>query len=540
MAENLAVETTSTSSEHAPTGDQSQQQSQRVIANPLPDTILRSPAAWGELFLQDRDGTPRKYRVYQREDLECTDPRVLHLDGRSVGKTVNLATLLLWFMHVHRGKSVLVACPYQGHLDTIIDEVEFQLNHNELLRNNLAKGTGNRAGIKRHPYFQLRFRNGCRAYFRPAGTDGDSFRSLHVDFLLVDEAAWLPEKAWTTLRQCLNPRGLFRIYSTPNGLRDRTFYRLSQSKEWRIFRWPSWIAPDWNRERRKELADFYGGESTAGWRHEVAGEHGMPSYGAFNQAQIQAAMTEVEGFRRVDLDGDMLKGCDTESEVRDRLEALLSLDGSPGRYWLGGDLGYTSDPTELLLLEEDEAEGVLSLRLRVHAEHIPYPAISEMISLIDRVYQPIGLGIDRGGNGLGVEQELLRLDKYKTNNLAGRLRGIDFGGTIPIGEDDQGRPIKKRTKELMTQLINKLLAKRALRLPAQDAEVEDQLCTQTYILSDRGVVYSKGHDHIVDALRCAVLCRDMEIDPSYDTGELIMPPVKILRFIWPADRWMHE
>ena len=83
-----------------------------------------SPAAWGESFLTNRDGQPRRYRAYQREDLDCDAPRVVHMDGRAVGKTVDLATLVLWFAFTHPGKSVLVAAPYQGHLDTIIEEVE--------------------------------------------------------------------------------------------------------------------------------------------------------------------------------------------------------------------------------------------------------------------------------------------------------------------------------------------------------------------------------------------------------------------------------
>jgi hypothetical protein len=36
-----------------------------------------------------------------------------------------------------------------------------------------------------------------------------------VEYVLVDEGAWLPEKAWKALRQCLKAGGTLRIYSTP-------------------------------------------------------------------------------------------------------------------------------------------------------------------------------------------------------------------------------------------------------------------------------------------------------------------------------------
>jgi len=310
---------------------------------------LFSPASWGETFLFDRNGQPRRYRDYQRQDLECDSPRIVHMDGRAVGKTVDLATLVLWFAFTNPGKSVLVAAPYQGHLDTIIEEVEHQLDASAALHDSVARNSKGLPKIRRKPYFEIEFTNGVMVYFRPGGTGGAAFRSLHVDFLLVDEAAWLPEASWKALRQCLNAGGQFRVYSTPNGLRDTTYYRITQSKEWRQFHWPSWSAPDWSPQREKELLDFYGGRDTPGWQHEVAGEHGKPTYGAFNTVEVLRALTDVPDYRRVVLTGEALQGCDDERGIRDRLELLLDLKGGHGVYWLGGDLGYTSDPTELLL-----------------------------------------------------------------------------------------------------------------------------------------------------------------------------------------------
>lgn len=483
-------------------------------AQRLPHLIQRSPAAWGELFLKNRDGGPRTYRWYQKEDLECRATRVIHLDGRAVGKTINLSTYLLWFASVHKGKSALVGAPYQGHLDTIIEEVEYQLHHVEALKKNLSVDL-KQPGIKRKPYFQLRFRNSNMVYFRPAGTDGDAFRSLHVDLILLDEAAWLPELAWTTVFQCLNPGGVLRVYSTPNGLRNRKFYQLTQDKSWTQFHWPSWIVPRWNEERRQELLNFYGGEHSSGWLHEAAGEHGMPSYGVFNSAQVLQAMTEGLNYQFVRLDGDMFSDCADEAETRTRLELLAGLDGGQGTYWLGVDTGYAADPSELLLFEEDEREA-LTLAVRIHAKHLPYPLLSELIALVDELYSPAGIGLDRGGNGTAVEHELLRLDKYRAAGFAGKLVGVDFGGSTLVGEDKEGQPVKKRTKEHMTSLINRALNARRLRLPKEDREIEDQLCTHTCTRSDHGVIYSKGNDHVVDALRCALLAREQGIGGGYD------------------------
>jgi hypothetical protein len=483
---------------------------------------LFSPAAWGEAFLTNRDGRPRRYRDYQREDLECTAPRIIHMDGRAVGKTVDLATLVLWFVFTHPGKSVLVAAPYQGHLDTIIEEVEHQLDASDALHDSIARKAGGVPKIKHKPYFEAEFTNGSHMYFRPGGVGGYAFRSLHVDLLLVDEAAWLPEEAWKAIRGCLNSGGQFRVYSTPNGLRDTVYYRSTQSRTWKKFHWPSWVAPDWSPERERELLDFYGGRDTPGWQHEVAGEHGSPTYGAFDTAAVIDALAPIAGYRKAVLTGEMLRDCADEAAVRFRIQDALHLPGGHGLYWVGGDLGYTSDPTELLLFEEEKETERLALRLRIHAEHVPYPVISEIIALLDRLYSPAGIGVDRGGNGMSVVQELLSLDKYRDLNLAGRLVGYDFGGSITVGEDDRGRPIRKRVKEHMTALINEALTAKRLALPKQDHEAEDQLCTQTYVLTDHGVVYSKGNDHIVDAMRCALLRRAQDRGDGYDPVEVVV------------------
>ena len=140
-------------------------------------------------------------------------------------------------------------------------------------------------------------------------------------------------------------------------------------------------------------------------------------------------------------------------------------------------------------------------------EHVTYPHIAQTIALLERYYTPVGIGVDNGGNGLAVVQELLTLDKYKVLGLEGRLKGYDFGGMTRLAVRD-GKEVKKRTKELMTSLINGALQRRQLVFPAEDLEVEDQFITHTYTLRDGKIIYSKGNDHIIDAVRCAMLAHE--------------------------------
>ena len=107
--------------------------------------------------------------------------------------------------------------------------------------------------------------------------------------------------------------------------------------------------------------------------------------------------------------------------------------------------------------------------------------------------------------------------------MEGRPRGYDFGGMTTLAVRD-GREVKKRTKELMTSLISGALQRRQMILPTEDLEIEDQFTTHTYTLSNGNVIYSKGNDHIIDAVRCAMLAREQgSLDQVSEETVCIMP-----------------
>ncbi len=484
--------------------------------------VMHDAAQWGEAVLLNRDGSPRRYWAHQIDDLHCPSRNIIHLDGRDSGKSISLTTDALHFATTTPGGQGLIAAPHQGHLDSLIEEIDYQIETSEMLRALVALNQFGKLKIMRKPYYRIEFLTGSVLYFRPAGVYGDAFRSLHVERVWVDEGAWLTEAAWKALRQCLKAGGRLRIYSTPNGLRNTTYFRLTSSKQFTIFRWPSWVNPHWTDQRERELVEFYGGKDTAGWQHEVAGEHGKPSYGAFIQEHFDAACQDILEYRTVRIGSDDLAGCQANQHLFDALEAMLDLTPQAGVFWIGADLGYTNDPTEIVVFQDASGESAATrLVLRIHCERVAYPILSMLIALLERYYAPAGIGIDNGGNGGAVVQELLMLDAYRSLNLSGRLRGIDFGGVTVLPTPDGGE-VRKRTKELMTSLINGMLQRREIQFPHADLELQDQFTTHTYTMTNNAIVYSKGNDHIIDAVRCAVLVREMgRLGPS---GRLFVPP----------------
>ncbi len=482
--------------------------------------IISDPVKWAEFYLKNRNCKSRKYWKHQREDLRCQDEYIVHQDGRETGKSVSLVTHVLHYAFITMGGSALIVAPYQGHLDTLIDELEFQLENVEDLMASIAKTKTGNLKIIRKPYYRIEFSNGTVLHFRSAGPDGKAVRSLHVMRLYVDEAAYIPDRAWKALRMCLLPKGKMRIYSTPNGVRDTYYYKLTTKiPGWTKFHWPSWISPLWSKKRERELLEFYGGRDNPDWQHEIAGEHGRPAYNVFNAEQFMRCLIDIQDYWKIVITSEAFDSCNCEEEIQNRVSDILNLPKCKGIYYLGADLGYTADPSEIVLFEE--IDGVLRLKLRVHTEHVSYPILADIIATMDMAYKPEALGIDNGGNGMAVVQELLTLDKFRANDLRERLYGIDFGGMTTVGYNGD-KPLKKRTKEYMTSLINSALSRKKVEFPSDDIELEDQFISHTYNVTANGIIYRKGRDHIIDAVRVAFMARDMERLNEIEPMELII------------------
>ena len=502
--------------------------------------ILLDPVAFAAAFLTQLDGEnggqPMALWPHQQEDVRDTALQIVHQDGRAVGKTVDIVVQVLHYGATTQNGRMLVTAPNDGHCNKIIEEVEAHLQNSEFLLEMVAVDANGRHRITRKPYYQMTWKNGTIIYVRPAGPTGKSVRSLHCDRVLVDEAAWYPEPAWRALRRVLNRGGQMKAYSNPNGLRGTTYYRITQKGSgWKVYRWPSWIVPGWTEADTELEARFYGGRDTAGFQHEVAGEHGAPSYAAFNVRQFQACQRKLEkAYRVIRLDGEEFEALQSVDEAIDRMYGLLDqLEENRGTYWLGGDLGYTNDPSELTVWLDDE-RGRLVPVLRVHNERLPYTYQAALIAILDDHFDFAGLGLDAGSNGLAVEHILTTEDRYADHQFAHRLETYDFGGSLTTGYDPRGRPKTQRTKEYMTSLINGRLAARTILFPAGDVDTdwEDQFCTQTYSQNQAGrLVYSKGNDHIIDSARCAVLRKERELlkqlvdDGLGGEAEFVMPLV---------------
>ncbi len=435
----------------------------------------------------DRRGDAWVSREYQRRSLACYLPRKVHSDGRDVGKTAEIEIMALWASVAFHGREMLIATQCEHHLYPLMNRIVRRFEENDRFADSIVE-------LKRTPSWYLRLSNGFVLWGRIAGPRGVNFQGMHVDFQVVDEAQELTETSWGELYQALNGNGWRWVYGVPNGRRE-TFYRMTQAQDVEQFNWPSSINPEFSREKDAELQRLYGGKASPGYIHRVLGQHGTPAHGVFDLDDYLECVDEGAPFESIELG---------------ETDGFAAPSGAaPGAYYLGCDLGFARDPSELVVYRADEPH-VFNV-LRVHLAGVNYARQAAIIGELDRAYAFRAIVIDAGNNGRAIAHDLMA----RGASWCERVHAIEFGSSIELEPLPDGTIVRRAVKEFMTEILQRRMAERSIVFPKLPAR-EVQYAGHSYRVGHNGrIVYEKGNDHIIDADRCAVLARWLDTrDPG--------------------------
>lgn len=539
--------------------------------------VSEDPVLWCRAFMDepDKPGTPYEFFDYQIESARAWFQNVIHQDGAEVGKTREIVALTMWGECTGFGGSIqnpwmLIAAPQQTHLDEIIMAIEEHVGEEE--GHSGRKPLINRfwRKPKKHPHYMMRFRGPMgpgRVYFRPAGHDGEAFRGVHVNAGgYFDEAAKVKNKViWSEFFRALKPGCPFRGYSVPDGDNATEFYRMTQKAVpnlppdkdgLRLFHWPKTIMPHpfWSEERRREFIDRFGSEDAPGYVRNVLGLHGQQENPVWPWDVIEPNLRDVPEYRCLRLTGDNTKGdmhveayrielsmndnrknatrhyladrydslAPFKSKNRDEIRAAVRkllrqfFDTAPkGVYWAGGDLGYSKDPTELMIWQEVGAE--LRRAARINMRGLGYDVQCEVIFCLDELFgfQP-SWGVDFGSAGTAVVQMLQSLEQYAEGNYEERLTGFQFASALDaideegniLEEEDkrdgEPKPLRLPAKEWATEVLTKRMQRMTLTMPF-DQDVVNHYTNHTARQGARWRIFSKDNDHTIDADRVMIL-----------------------------------
>ena len=164
---------------------------------------------------------PRDYQKRLCDDL-VNHHRIIALWSRQSGKTVTIATYLLWRALFGKEENIGIAANKLGLSVEILDKVK-----NIFLNLPIWLSQGIKVWNKRY----LEFENGCRVM--TSATNGDAFRGFSLHLLYIDECAFIVGKTWKEFEDSVFPTvtaiegSQIIISSTANGLNH--FYQMIKS-----------------------------------------------------------------------------------------------------------------------------------------------------------------------------------------------------------------------------------------------------------------------------------------------------------------------
>lgn len=548
--------------------------------------VFEDPVRWCETFLiEPRNGEPWRFFDYQKESMRAYLQDVVHQDGAEVGKSREIICMILWgevtsFGGTIRRPWILCGAPQQTHIDEIILGVEEQMGVQGGGEN--AKGTLLSqfwTKPKRTPHTMHRFLTiplggedpGIgRVYYRPAGHDGEAFRGVHVNgMLLMDEAAKLKRAVqWTEFWRAGMPGCRKRIYSVPDGDRASGFFKLTQQAVpnlaadedgWRMFHWPKTIMPPpfYSEAREREFVRLYGGRQTPGYIRNVLGDHGDAEAPVWGWELVLPNVQDLADFRIVKLAADRARNAlavtvkrielqiaagkkvgvehwlaDTSIELepfigrddearRASMRALLRehlAGATTGIFWAGADLGESNDPTEIVISEQIGPKW--RDRLRVSVTGMPYHAQRELLFCLQELFGWLPhWGVDLGAAGTAVVKDLQASDRFADARFDECMTGFQFSNAVDcIDETGEGLRDQRRgdanddeivrapAKHWATQCITTRLQGVGYEM-AYDTEALNWMTNHTAREGAKWPIYAKNDDHAIDARRMQMLRR---------------------------------
>jgi len=204
---------------------------------------------------------------YQKEILVEQSLRVNIRKGRQVGMSYVLALKAIIKAIRYSGIVVAVVSPSQRQSSLVFRYIMNFFRGHELLRPEIESKNS------RCSQTVIELPNGSIIYSLPCGNDGHTIRGISVpkgSILIVDEAAFIPEKAWESIDYFTAAGGQEILSSTPLGKSGR-FYEVSEDKGYKHFKIPTLLNPlvdrDWLKSREhlrsyasEILAEFIAGE----------------------------------------------------------------------------------------------------------------------------------------------------------------------------------------------------------------------------------------------------------------------------------------
>jgi hypothetical protein len=484
---------------------------------------------------QDHYGCFRAW-PFQRKWWRSSDQLQIDQCARSAGKSLSIQVRACAFPILHPSQEMVITAPEGNHLQAVTDLIETRLRHNrfysELMLANASQGITHRP-------FLAKFRNDSRIMGRIPQRDGRGVKGVHPLWLEMDEAQDYPSAGWTEIVETLkqgNDAARWRAHGVTKGIRDEFWKFTQEGSDWNVHRYSAMWRPTWTDQERDEKINMYGSANHPDYRRNVLGKHGDVANPLFVLTRLMkcvdldpASDYNENTYHKLQLNAEMVE--DRGGEILNAIDLPMS-HRKFKTTWAGMDVGYTTDPSEILVFSEDEKapdgdDSLLRLVSRFRLQRISTTDQAKLVLWLFDFYNLNAFAMDKTGNGLPLFQliqqqaetggpmatRIVNKELIKGYNFSEKIL-VDFDQSIPI--DDMGGDavtdtgIKRNVLEYASDKLREYVDTRRLMMP-DDRDLIQEFQGQTFTYDKGGMDmygrrrFSKGSFHALDAARMAAL-----------------------------------
>lgn len=446
-----------------------------------------------------------------------------------MGKTVGITIRAFAFPILHPGQEMALVAPELNHLTPLTSLIERRLTESRLMRELMPRRVN--YGITHRP-FHIDFLTGARMMGRIPQRDGRGLKGLHPLILEIDEAQDLTNEAWSEVIETFkegSDGARWLVHGVTRGVRDQ-FYKITQPESgWKVHGMHSQMRPSWTSEEREAKIEMYGSRNSPDFRRNIYGDHGDAESPLLVAARFLKCVDMEESsdyneniYQSTSINAEKLE--DSGTGIANLIPVPASHRSMWKTFWIGSDVGFTNDPTELLVFAEESDKkqkkpSTLVLVNRVHLERIRHQDQTEAMAHLIMQYNAKVLSMDSTGLGLPLFQDMQ--DRFP--GLAKQVRGYNFSQKLIVGFDStiefdediddevQKTKIEKAVLEASSDIIRDLVDAGRMRVP-NDRDVINQFLGETYSsVKSATDIYGRrrfrnaGKSHVLDAARMAVM-----------------------------------
>lgn len=346
----------------------------------------------------------------------------------------------------------------------------------------------------------LPFTNGSIAFSRPVGNAGDSWRGYELDILYVDEASRMPKYFWSSAKPTImTTGGKIWMSSTPAGKKgyfwdkfeeviikknpEARFKVVYKSAEDIIKDRP--VSESWTEKIRKEALRVLEEDK----REMTKIEYGQEYLGQF--------LDDLNQFYETSL----IEKCQNIDREEQATGNIYFIGVDLARY--GGDLIVYS----IFKIKGDDIIQVDSIEKKDQ----PLNVTEEDIIRLDKIWNPIKIGIDSGSGSMGVSvfDHLIVHDtlKYKVEAMNNRA--------ISLNRDGSGR--QKLYKEDMHNGLKALMEQGKVRL-LRDENIKasfESVQSETNEKTQNLTIFGNYTHHVESIMRAVDLASKTKVNKLF-------------------------